>query len=112
MLNIWKMDAEGTGARQLTTSQVAVYPRFSPDGKWVVHAAGEAGKSVIRKAPVAGGGAVTLADMFQSSWGPAVSPDGKLVAFAAYAGMPRPLAWISTDNYLPKCEADFPERGP
>ena len=22
------------------------------------------------------------------------------------------LAWISTDNYLPKCEADFPERDP
>jgi len=26
--------------------------------------------------------------------------------------MEQMLAWISTDNYLPKCEADFPERGP
>jgi len=88
MPNIWKMDAEGTGARQLTTSQGAVYPRFSPDGKWIVYGALEVGKSVIRKVSVDGGNPVALTDIF--SWMPAVSPDGKLVAFRAYADMLKP----------------------
>jgi len=88
--NIWKMDAEGTGARQLTTSQGAFSPRFSPDGKWVVYMAFESGGSAIRKAPVAGGSAVTLSDTFLISTAPAVSPDGKLVAFRAVPGIPKP----------------------
>jgi Tol biopolymer transport system component len=86
--NIWKMDAEGTGARQLTTSQGAVYPRFSPDGKWIVYGALGADKSTIRKVSVDGGNPVALTDIF--SWGPVVSPDGKLVAFGAFPDVMKP----------------------
>jgi Tol biopolymer transport system component len=87
---IWKMDAEGTGARELTTNQHAVCPRFSPDGKWIVYAAGEGRRWVIRKVPAAGGRAVTLSDTFDTSVAPAVSPDGKLVAFLALPGVRKP----------------------
>ncbi|HEV2387023.1 MAG TPA: protein kinase [Candidatus Acidoferrales bacterium] len=37
LINIWRANADGSGAVQLTTGQVDVSPVCSPDGKWVYY---------------------------------------------------------------------------
>jgi Tol biopolymer transport system component len=79
-IHVWRMDIDGGDPRQLTNSPNDAYawPDISPDGKWVVYSK-EGDEKGIWKVPMDGGGPVRLTYEFSGS--PAVSPDGKSIAY-------------------------------
>jgi len=74
-MNIWRMNADGTQLKQLTSSVYDDVPSLTPDGRWVIYRTG----SAIRKVSIDGGDAIKLFD--KSALCPALSPDGHLLAF-------------------------------
>lgn len=76
--NLWRMDIDGSNPKQLTHGQYDIDQQCSPDGQWLVYAAIDAGKATLQKISIEGGEAVQLSDKLTR--GPAVSPDGKLIA--------------------------------
>ncbi|MFZ2087025.1 MAG: hypothetical protein WAU47_00495 [Desulfobaccales bacterium] len=81
---LWLANSDGTGARQLTTSGVAVSPALSRDGQWVAwvaYADSEQKKGAIHLAPTGGGPVKTLKiPSISEAWSPAFTPDGKKLA--------------------------------
>lgn len=76
--NIWRMNLDGTGQKQLTDGRQDFSPSISPDGKWVVYASVQGDSSVLMKVPTDSGPAVQLTSY--SADNPAISPDGKWIA--------------------------------
>jgi Tol biopolymer transport system component len=76
--DIWRMDIDGGAFKQLTTGGGEFGPSISPDGQWVVYTSNSAGKDALMKVSIEGGDPVRLTET--PSPGPAISPDGKLVA--------------------------------
>ena len=80
--NIWRMDSDGGNPVQLTNGSGEGQPVCSPDGRWVVYSQG--GPNVgpwdktLWKVSIDGGEPVQLSD--KPSAGPAISPDGTLIA--------------------------------
>ena len=75
---IWRIDRDGGHPAQLTNGNFdADFPHCSPAGNWVVFAAKE--PWAVWKVPLEGGAAVKLGD--SSEVGPAISPDGRQVAY-------------------------------
>jgi Tol biopolymer transport system component len=72
------MDIDGSNQKQLTHGQYDIDQNCSPDGQWIVYAAIVAGKETLQKVSIEGGEAVQLSDKLTR--GPAISPDGKLIA--------------------------------
>jgi len=78
--NLWRANADGTNARQLTSGSLDVHPNVSPDGRWLVYASfadwapGVGGTPTLWKVPIEGGGAVELSR--QPASYPTLSPDG------------------------------------
>ena len=82
--NLWRMDLDGTDLKQLLpTNTPAFFPIVSPDSSSVVFNSGHSGNLVLWKVGIDGGQAKQLTD--NMSVFPAISPDGKWVAFFAYA---------------------------
>jgi eukaryotic-like serine/threonine-protein kinase len=82
--HIWLISTESGNGRQLTFGKVPeVYPRFSPDGKYVVYFTYGNQPSRIWRVPVSGGPATTLTPERGGSdaYGD-VSPDGKWMVFS------------------------------
>jgi Tol biopolymer transport system component len=77
--NIWRMDIDGSNQIQLSHGNSDTSLDISPNGKWVVYSSAMAGTYSLWKVSIEGGEPTKLTDQF--SLGPAVSPDGKLVAF-------------------------------
>ncbi|HEX5734741.1 MAG TPA: protein kinase [Blastocatellia bacterium] len=77
--NIWRMDTDGGNTVRLTSGLSDELPRFSPDGRWVVYSSLDPSKPGLWKVSVDGGDPVQITD--KDAHGPAVSPDGKLIAF-------------------------------
>jgi Serine/threonine protein kinase len=80
--NAWRMNIDGTEAKQITTDSFLHAARFSPDGRWLVYDS-DKGKASIWKSGIDGGDRVNLSES-DVSW-PAVSPDGKSVAAWSYS---------------------------
>ena len=80
--NIWRMNIDGSNPVQLTYGDGEVHPTVSADGLWVVYSKGGVDMSIegktIWKVPIDGGTSIQLSSIPSS--GPAVSPDGTLVA--------------------------------
>jgi Tol biopolymer transport system component len=79
---IWRMDMDGTNAKQLSDSNgpSEVYPHMSHDGRFVVYQLGYGWvKHTLWKVSIDGGTPVQLTE--ETSIRPAVSPDGKWVAY-------------------------------
>jgi Tol biopolymer transport system component len=91
---IWRVNANGSDARQLTNGALDVHPAASADGQWVIYASflgwspAIGGRPSLWKVPLQGGEPVQLSKEPLSY--PSVSPDGKWIACSYYpAGEPR-----------------------
>lgn len=79
---IWRMDADGDHVQRLTDGQQDTNPILSPDGQWIFYLSlrGQ-GVSELQKISINGASPITLLnDGLPGS--PAISPDGKTLAFA------------------------------
>ena len=77
---IWRMDRDGGNSVQMTREkEESNWPEVTPDGKWLLYQHATGGIPTMWKMPVDGGAATQITKML--SMRPAVSPDGKSVAF-------------------------------
>ena len=77
--NLWRMDIDGGNLKQLTDSNFDGYPQIAPDNKTIVFIGMHGGKDVLKRMTLDGGTPTVLLD--RSVAAPAISPDGKAVAF-------------------------------
>jgi Tol biopolymer transport system component len=77
-VDIWRMETDGSNLKQLTEGPGDIYPKSSPDGRWVVFNSTRSGALRAWKVSIEGGEPVRLIDKWTSN--PTVSPDGNLVA--------------------------------
>lgn len=79
--NIWRMDIDGGNQTQLTNNLIERDPVFSADNYWVYFTSWQTGKGTIWRIPVEGGEPTqVISDL---SFDPAISPDGRLLAYSA-----------------------------
>jgi eukaryotic-like serine/threonine-protein kinase len=75
---VWRMDIDGSHPKQLTEGAGVPHFSLTPDGGWVIYNLWTPG---IWKGSVEGGTPIKVSDAIAR--GPAVSPDGKLLAYYA-----------------------------
>src|SRR5215212_4996292 len=85
--DVWTADESGRDVRRLTVNVARdVYPRFSPDGKWIAFSSDRDGNLDVYVIPAEGGEPKQLtfhsADDNVQGW----TPDGKAVLFASSRG--------------------------
>ncbi|MFL6211198.1 MAG: protein kinase domain-containing protein [Pyrinomonadaceae bacterium] len=80
-INLWRVNVDGSDARQLTFGDGEFYPNCLPDNGGVIYQKGSGYgiKSTLWKIPPAGGQPTQLTDYYAIR--PALSPDGRHVAF-------------------------------
>ena len=86
--DLWVSNEDGTGAHRVTDHQARdIYPRFSPDGKWIAFSSDRYGNNDVFVIPVEGGPAKQLT--FHSGNDEVVgwTRDGKSVVFRASRGL-------------------------
>src|ERR1700675_1030536 len=86
--DIWTANDDGSGVVRVTDHKAReVYPRFSPDGKWIAFSSNREGNYDVYVIPSAGGKAKQLtfhsADDNVVGW----TPDGKRVVFTSSRNM-------------------------
>jgi len=86
--HIWRMDADGSNPKQLTTGGEDHSPTVSPDGQWVVFVSWRSGNAMFWKVPIDGGEPVRFSELVARD--PIFSPDGKSVAGMVYDESVRP----------------------
>ncbi|MGA9042099.1 MAG: protein kinase [Terriglobales bacterium] len=89
---IWRTNADGSDAKQLTNGKFDRYPTCSPDGKWVYYYESASVHPCMR-VPLQGGESEVVPStqvpgMYGVGSGIAISPDGKLLAFNAETSTP------------------------
>jgi Tol biopolymer transport system component len=107
--HIWSIQQDGTNPKQLTAGGGEGLPDSSPAGAWVVYESTDSGRPVLWKVQSDGGTPVQLTN--ELSRAPAISPDGKLIAFYYWdelPGSPIRLAIIPSDGGRPIKTFDFP----
>jgi len=104
--NIWKMDADGGNRKQLTSG--GMFPRYSPDGRWIVYTSTR-DKWSLWKMPSDGGESIRLTDHVSTQ--PQVSPDGKLIAYVYVQGEARKIRVIPFDGGEPLYVFEAPAMG-
>jgi tricorn protease len=85
--DIWTADDNGRNIKRITVNRARdVYPRYSPDGKWIAFSSDRNGNLDVYVVPVDGGAAKQLtfhsADDTVQGW----TPDGRSVLFASQRG--------------------------
>ncbi len=85
--DIWTADENGQNIKRVTVNKARdVYPRFSPDGKWIAFSSERNGNLDVFVVPSTGGAAKQLtfhsADDTVQGW----TPDGRAVLFASQRG--------------------------
>lgn len=102
--DIWVADEDGKNVQRLTVHKARdVYPRFSPDGKWIAFSSDRNGNLDVYLIPSAGGTVKQLT--FHSSDDTVLNwtPDGRAVLFSANRGegfMPM-LYTVSVEGGMP-----------
>jgi eukaryotic-like serine/threonine-protein kinase len=83
--DIWIMNGDGTGKRQLTSDgSVNLYPSASPDGRYIAFNSNRTGTNNIWLMDASGGDLRQLTDEGDAVW-PQWSPDGRWVFYKGYA---------------------------
>ena len=78
--NIWRMNIDGSELKQLTEGSDETFPQCSPDNRWVIYQQGYGQVTpTLRRIPIGGGEATPLTNVAAQK--PAVSPNGKLIAY-------------------------------
>jgi eukaryotic-like serine/threonine-protein kinase len=96
--NIWRLDSDGSHPKQLTDGVFDTHPRCSPDGAWVYYYDYKVAQ--INRVQINGGtpeivpGTITPGGYSKI---PAVSPDGKLLAFEAGIPGSTQIALVNLD---------------
>jgi tricorn protease len=86
--DLWVANEDGTGAHRVTDHTARdIYPRFSPDGKWIAFSSNRYGNNDVFVIPAAGGAAKQLT--FHSGNDEVVgwARDGKTIVFRAARGV-------------------------
>ncbi len=103
--DIWTADDDGEKVQRLTVHKARdVYPRFSPDGRWIAFSSDREGNMDVFVIPSAGGAVRRLtihsADETVLDW----TPDGNGILFASQRGenFMGKLYVVSVDGGLPK----------
>jgi Tol biopolymer transport system component len=94
---IWRMDAGGGNLKRISDGQDDRYPACSADGQWVYYL--DRVNARLTRAPLEGGKSESLSEI--PGYGPVdISPDGKVVAFAAtvVAVSKKQLAMVPVDS--------------
>lgn len=78
--HVWRMGIDGKNLKQLTDENGGWGPISSPTGNWFVYFSTKAGKENLWKMSLDGDKSVRLTTL--SSYNPAISPDGKLLAYS------------------------------
>jgi serine/threonine protein kinase/Tol biopolymer transport system component len=87
---IWRTDLDGGNPKRLTDGKgVDSSPTLSPDGKWVVYNSDISGKLTLWKVSIDGGEATQITNEY--SFVPAISPDGKSIAYIHRVGLTDPF---------------------
>ena len=82
--DIWTADEQGKNIRRVTVHRARdVYPRFSPDGKWLAFSSDRNGNLDVYIIPVGGGAAKPLTTHSAGDTVLAWSPDSQRVLFAS-----------------------------
>ncbi len=85
--DIWIADETGQNVKRLTVHKARdVYPRFSPDGKWVAFSSDRNGNDDVFVIPAEGGAAKQLTFHSATDTVQGWSPDGKSILFASQRG--------------------------
>lgn len=105
LFEIWRMDADGKNAVQLTKSGHNYQSYASPDGKWVYYKAWHDNIGTLWRIPTDGGEPQQMTDK-ECSWA-CVSPDGKYFA-CDYRTDKRRLAIFPIDGGQPISQFEFP----
>lgn len=107
--HIWRMDTDGSNLKQLTEGSGEWCARPTSSG-WVVYASSSAGKQNLWKIPIDGGTPIRLTTKY--SYMPALSPDGRLVAYSYWDEETTPQQWgreiISIETGQPVKTLDVP----
>ena len=82
VLNVWRMDANGSNPKQLTNGKVDRVPVCSADGRSVFYV-DQANGGRLNKVPIDGGTSEKISDQIVAG-DIDLSPDGKLVAFHTF----------------------------
>jgi Tol biopolymer transport system component len=98
--NIWRMEMSTRQLKQLSRGRLDVDPECSPDGQWVVYVSwDERDKASVWKTPLTGGTAVQLAGEITENPSPAISPDGRRLAYYRNEGRRKWIDVISLDDH-------------
>jgi Tol biopolymer transport system component len=108
--HLWRVDIDGGNLRQLTDGNGEFYPQCTPDGRWVVYQSELNIDPRVWKVPTAGGKPVQLTTTRAAK--PAVSPDGRMIAYS-YLDIDRnPSRWgigiVSSEGGRRLKRFDFP----
>jgi Tol biopolymer transport system component/DNA-binding winged helix-turn-helix (wHTH) protein len=82
--DIWIMNADGSGQKQLTFDRAADFdPTVSPDGRYVVFSSERSGKNKLWRIDIDGGNPTQLTKGVAADFLPNYSPDGRSVVYAS-----------------------------
>jgi Tol biopolymer transport system component len=78
--HLWRVDTDGGNLRQLTDGNGEFFPHCTPDGRWVVYQSEPSIDPRVWKVLTEGGQPVQLTTTRAAK--PAVSPDGRMIAYS------------------------------
>src|SRR5689334_14528873 len=85
--DLWIANDNGSGVTRLTDNQARdIYPRFSPDGKWIAFSSNREGNYDVYVIPASGGKPKQLTYHSQDDNVVGWSADGKRIVFASTRG--------------------------